>query len=97
MRKTYQKPLLFAEQFAMNEHISKGCAYISNFGNGCPIDEAGVIFFTNAENSGCNEDAISMMEFAGLDPATVTVEDLITVLHPTCYNSFADFSQLFVS
>ena len=26
MKKTYQKPLVFAEQFALYEHISTGCA-----------------------------------------------------------------------
>ena len=88
--------MLYAESFALVEHISAGCGYITNFGNQCPISEAGVIFFTNAEGSGCNEDAWILMEGAGVAPGTATVEQLIG-MNIRCYNSFADFTQLFTS
>ena len=70
---------------------------MTNFGNTCPISEAGVVFFTNAENSGCNGDAIDLMTFNGIDPATASVEDIIQKINPKCYNSFADFTALFTS
>ena len=97
MKKAYRKPALYAESFVLAEHISAGCAYVTNFGNTCPIDEAGVVFFTSAQGSGCNEDAINMMTFNGIDPATASVEDIIQKINPTCYNSFADFTALFTS
>ena len=97
MKRTYIKPMLYAEAFALAEHIAGGCAYVTNFGNTCPISEAGVVFFTNAENSCCNEDAINMMTFNDIDPATASVEDIIQKINPTCYNSFADFTALFTS
>ena len=96
MKKAYVKPALYAESFALAEHIAGGCAYVTNFGNQCPISEAGVIFFTNAQGSGCNDDAISMFTFAGVDPANASITDL-QGMNIQCYNSFADFSQLFTS
>ena len=96
MKKAYKKPLLFAEPFALVEHISQTCAFVTNFGNQCPIADAGVIFFTSME-SGCNEDGISMLEFAGVVPADATVEDLINKVNPKCYNSLQDYHQLFTS
>ena len=96
MKKAYAKPMLYAESFTLVEHIASGCAYVTNFGNQCPISEAGVVFFLS-DNSQCNEDAWSMMTFAGVDPANATVVDIIDKVKPTCYNSFADFSQLFTS
>ena len=97
MRKAYQKPVLYAESYALAEHISQTCAFQTNFGNQCPITEYGVTFFTSS-TSGCNEDGISMIEFKYGDgsAANVTVEQLIG-LRPTCYNSFSDFSQLYTS
>lgn len=97
MKKAYRKPALYAESFVLAEHISAGCAYVTNFGNQCPIHEAGVVFFTSG-NAECaaSADGQSMITFAGLDPATVTVEQLIG-MNIQCYNSFADFSQLFTS
>ncbi len=96
MRKAYQKPLLFAEQFAMNEHISKSCLLLTNFGGGCPIAVDGLTFFTSTPD--CSADAISMFEFNGYkegedDPLLF----LINEINPTCYNSLADFHQMFVS
>ena len=83
----------YAEPFALEEHISS-CAYRTNFGNQCPIYEAGVVFFTTVD--ACSEDGVSMFEFAGINPEEATVEDLIG-MNIQCYNSFADFSQLFTS
>ncbi len=95
MKKQYHKPALFAEAFSVAEHISS-CVSQTNFGNQCPIADAGVIFFTSME-SGCNEDGISMLEFAGVVPADATVEDLINKVNPECYNSLTDYHQLFTS
>ena len=96
MKSAYIKPMLYAEAFALAEHIAGGCAYVTNFGNTCPISEAGVVFFTSTQN-GCNDDAISLMTFNGIEPATASVEDIIQKINPTCYNSFADFTALFTS
>ena len=60
MRKQYTKPALYAESYELAEHISQGCAYVTNFGNQCPIVEAGVTFFTATPS--CSADAISMFE-----------------------------------
>ncbi len=96
MKKAYAKPMLYAESFQLVEHIADTCAYVTNFGSDCPIYEAGVAFFRSAE-AGCNADGMSMITFAGLDLETVSVEQIINVVKPTCYNSFADFTQLFTS
>lgn len=97
MKKPYAKPMLYAESFALVEHIAGGCAHVTNFGNQCPISEAGVVFFTS-EAAGCNGDGISMIEFQYGEgsAANVTVEQLIG-MNIQCYNSFADFSLLFTS
>ena len=84
----------YAEPFALEEHISS-CAYRTNFGNQCPITDAGVTFFTNEPD--CSEDGVNMFVFAGIDPAQATVEDLINKVNPECYNSLQDYHQLFTS
>ena len=94
--KVYQKPALYAESYALAEHISQSCVFQTNFGNQCPITDAGVTFFTSAENSGCNDDGIGMFTFAGVDPAEATIEDLIR-MNIQCYNSLQDYHQLFTS
>lgn len=96
MKSAYIKPMLYAETYTLAEHISQGCAYVTNFGNSCPISEAGVIFFTNAKDSGCNDDAFILMRGANIDPASATIDQL-KGMNIQCYNSFADFNQLFTS
>ena len=88
--------MLYAESFALAEHISAGCGYVTNFGNQCPISEAGVVFFTTVNT--CSEDGVSMIEFQYGEgsAANATVEQLIA-MNIQCYNSFADFSLLFTS
>ena len=98
MKKDYQKPLLFAEQFALNEHISKGCGVLTTFGGNCPITVDGLTFFTTTPN--CSDDAISMFSFNGYnfnDENADPVKFLIDEINPTCYNSLTDFHQMFVS
>lgn len=96
MRKTYQKPLLFAERFAMNEHIAQSCGVQTSFGGDCPITVDGLTFFTN-END-CSEDAVSMFRFAEFDfDNGDPVKFLIDEINPTCYNSLTDFHQMFTS
>ena len=94
--KVYQKPALYAESYALAEHISQSCVFQTNFGNQCPITDAGVTFFTTA--SACSEDGVSMIEFkyGPGSAATVTVEQLIG-LNIQCYNSLQDYHQLFTS
>ena len=89
--------LLFAEQFAMNEHISKGCGVLANFGGDCKLQVDELIFFTSAEY-GCNEDGINVLQFAGYNEDTPdSVTFLIETVNPTCYNSLTDFHQMFIS
>ena len=92
--KVYQKPALYAESYALAEHISQSCVFQTNFGNQCPITDAGVTFFTTV--SACSEDGVSMFEFAGKNPETATIEDLID-MNIQCYNSLQDYHQLFTS
>ena len=95
MRKQYAKPKLYAERFALVEHISGGCAYVTYFGNGCPIEEAGMTFFVDANT--CSEDVEMLWTGAGVtDTSQRTIQNL-SLLNLQCYNSFADFSQLFTS
>ena len=94
--KVYQKPVLYAESYALAEHISQSCVFQTNFGNQCPITDAGVTFFTTVET--CSEDGVSMINFKyGPNYAPqATVEDLIA-LNIECYNSLQDYHQLFTS
>ena len=96
MRKVYQKPALYAEGYELAEHIAQSCAYQTNFGNQCPITDAGVTFFTTVET--CSEDGVNMIDFKyGPGYASqATVEDLIG-LNIRCYNSLQDYHQLFTS
>ena len=95
MKNVYQKPMLYAEAYMLVDHISQSCAYQTNFGNQCPIADAGVVFFTSVD-AGCNDDGVSMFEFAGIDPADATIEDLLG-MNIRCYNSLRDYNQLFTS
>ena len=94
MKRHYTKPMLYAERFALVEHISQSCAFVTNFGNGCPIEEGGMRFFTTA--SVCSDDAVSMWQFAGVTPENATIQDL-SKLNIRCYNSFRDFNALYTS
>lgn len=95
MKQEYQKPVLYVESFTLANHIAGGCGYKTNFGNGCPIEEAGMTFFVNEES--CSEDAVLLWIGAGvMDESQRTVENL-SLLNIKCYNSFADFTQLFNS
>ena len=95
MKQAYVKPMLYAENFRLAEHLAAGCGYKTNFGNGCPIDEAGMTFFVN--ETSCSEDAVMLWVGAGvLDESQRTIENL-SLLKVKCYNSFADFNMLFNS
>ena len=85
MRKTYEKPLLYAEGFALLEHISAGCAYMANFGNDCQIEVDGITFFTL--DAGCNDQ--DGFDLLGKEDATL--EDFYAI-NMRCYNSFVDFT-----
>ena len=94
MKKAYVKPALYAERFAIAEHVA-ACAYQTTFGTNCPIIADEVTFFTSEPP--CNEDGMMLITGAGLELSAVTVEQLINVVNPTCYNSLQDYHQLFVS
>ena len=96
MKKTYSKPFLYAESYALVEHISQSCGMVTNFGNTCPVGDGGLVFFQSLD-MGCNEDGISAIEFAGYDPKTISMEDLIQKINPTCYNSFSEYAQMYTS
>ena len=98
MRKEYNKPLLYAETFALAEHISAGCAYMANFGNDCQLTVDGLNFFT--ESAGC-ADGDGMILLRGVmspDEEEPTLQDFYK-LNMKCYNSFVDFTtgDLFTS
>lgn len=98
MRKQYAKPMLYAESFTLVEHISAGCGWVSNFGVDCPLNDDGLIVF--ARDGVCSPDAISMIQFAmgeDYDLSGFTMEDMIKKVNPRCYNSFAEYSQLYTS
>ena len=58
MKKQYQKPVMFAEQFAVVEHVAGGCGYsirqeinYFDFVQTCVWDLDGLPVFTSANNS----------------------------------------------
>ena len=95
MKKAYVKPVLYAERFAIAEHISS-CVYQTNFGVSCPIADAGVTFFTTTE-IGCTQEGMFLIQNStGKNPVDATVEDLIG-MDITCYNALQDYHSLFNS
>ena len=94
MKKAYVKPALYAESFALAEHISAGCGYVANFGNGCPITVEGITYFTSEIS--CSPKAVAIFEANNIDPNSATVETLMG-MNIQCYNSFVDFNMLFTS
>ena len=90
-KKQYSQPVIYAERFALAEHISS-CLYTANLGNGCPIAEADITFF----NTSCGTEVAGMWEFAGVNPDLAKLEDL-SKLNVQCYNSFRDLNTLFTS
>lgn len=92
MKKDYAKPQLYAEAFALVEHVSAGCAYEAHFSNDCQIELDGITYFTSAAN--CSDDGILLL---GKDDAEMAD---FYAMNLRCYNSFVDFTngqQFFVS
>lgn len=89
--------MLYAESFSLVEHISAGCGWVSTFGTGCPVNDGGLIVF--AVEGVCSAEAIEMIKFSmGTDDlSNFTMSDMINTVNPTCYNSFAEYSQLYTS
>ncbi len=93
MKEVYAKPQLYAEAFALVEHVSAGCAYMAQFSNDCQITVDGITFFTS--DAGCNDqDGFDLLD----GNQNATLEDFYA-LNQKCYNSFVDFTtgKFFVS
>ena len=95
MKKAYVKPALYAEQFTLTEHISAACGYATNFGNNCAITVDGITYFTSLENH-CSQQALDWFRENEIEPKDATINTLMS-MNVQCYNSFADFGQLFTS
>ena len=54
-----------------------------------------MLFFTNAQS--CSEDVEMLWVGAGVTDETQRTVENLSLLNIQCYNSFADFSQLFTS
>ncbi len=92
MKKVYAKPQLYAEAFALVEHVSAGCAYEAHFSNDCQIELDGIGYFTADAN--CSEEGRILL---GKDDAEMAD---FYAMNLRCYNSFVDFTngqQFFVS
>lgn len=92
MKKAYIKPLLYAEEFTLAEHISS-CANVVNFGAGCgPYDINGMRLFNNT----CGDEAIEFWRNNDVDPAAATFEDM-EAKGVQCYTTFISLSTIFNS
>lgn len=90
MKKAYQKPVLFAENFQLVEHISEGCGlntgtYTPNQGTAwtCSVTDAGgtTLFMEGAEK--CNVEGSN-----ALDPNLPEIDELVAaLLGGVCYNT----------
>lgn len=93
MRMEYAKPMLYAERFELNEHIS-ACAHLnSTVNNGDP--EQGCGFSLNGPNPGENDPILFLMNLPGgsscTDPGDM---DLVQPGGVLCYHYFVDEGTL---
>lgn len=98
MKKPYVKPAVYAESFALMEHVAGGCIVPDNFAGAqhrntdCGYDIGGIVLFTK-QTTDCLEGA-ELFEYAGVEPGM----DAAELLNLECYNSFYDPSnKLFAS
>lgn len=93
MKKVYTKPSLFAERFALAEHIA-GCANVMTFDMG----SCGAIRINDMMlfNTGCGASSDAWWRANDVDPAAATFETL-NELGINCYNNAASPDALFVS
>ena len=94
MKKQYHQPKLYAETFALAEHIGANCTTIMTFGVGCVYgdDTAGTMFATEA----CGTDAMEMWQNFSPTPDDWTMEN-VGQLGLDCYNTFSNFSKTYTS
>lgn len=93
MKKVYTKPSLFAERFALAEHIA-GCSNVVNF----DMDSCGAIKINDMTlfNTGCGSYSDSWWEANDVAPGERSFEKL-DELGIQCYNAATSPSALFVS
>lgn len=99
MKKTYTKPLLFAESYQMVEHVAAGCtgAYDANHNTGwtCSIRgrESGLTLFT-AQQMNCGTSVDEDHEI--LDGDVISDSMMASMIGSLCYNQFEQ-GQMFSS
>lgn len=93
MKKVYTKPSLFAERFALAEHIA-GCANVVNFDMG----SCGAIKINDLSlfSTSCGASSDAWWNYNGIDPSEASFEKLYE-LGIECYNNAASPDALFVS
>ena len=98
MKKTYSKPVVYAESFYLVEHIA-ACTFQAHHAaeQNCKFTDAGITMFATA--SSCSPDAASMWDFAEVPENLRTAGNLglIGLDGLVCYNSFQDYNQLWSS
>ncbi len=100
MKKTYTKPLLFAESYQMAEHIAANCSltdYSANHNTGwtCSIrgNSSGLTFFT-AQQSACSASVDDDHEI--VDGNVISDSMMSSMIGALCYNQFEQ-GQMFSS
>ena len=92
MKKQYSKPSLYAERFAVSEHIAS-CLLVATWGSDCPYSDHGLSLFTES----CGDVAAEYWSFLTDDTSQWTHEN-VAQLGLECYNSFmGDFGSFFTS
>lgn len=89
MKRQYHRPELFAESFALMEHISQSCAFPTNHSQTCQFEDKNTVYFNTTV--GC-EDADLLWDGVA-DPATASYADLAN-LNYDCYNAPTNFTVL---
>ncbi len=93
MKKAYTKPALFAERFALAEHIA-GCSNVVTF----DMDACGAITINDMQffGNGCGGASDSWWEAFGVSESERSFEKL-SELGIECYNAATSPDALFVS
>ena len=96
MKKPYVKPFVYAESYALMEHVALNCVVNDDFqgakhrnANDCAYVDDNLALFVN-DSKGCDT---GLFSFAGLEPS---VENL-PAIGVECYNSFLITGNLFAS
>ena len=87
MKKSYQKPALFAESFQLVEHIADGCKI--GDGAGANMGDPSVCVYTSGNISLFTNDC-NLGSWMDLDDEDVSVNNPSSWPIPMCENSFID-------